>query len=279
MNETGERTNGSKVFALLYGAYVYLGVWGILLYTVGFVGNYFGPLQHTELADLIPFKSIDMGKQEPPWTAFTINLALLVVLGLQHSGMARPSFKNWWTRVVPKHLERSTYVIVAIIALSLLIWQWRPMPEVIWHGGNPTLRLTLDLISLAGWCTVLWATILVGHWKIFGVAQVMDYIQDREYTKAPCTNPQYYKVGWPFSKSGLWRYARHPDFFGFLVAFWVTPTMTVGHLMYAAGLTIYILIGIYFLERNLKVVWGADYVHYAQTRSKIIPWFVKRSDD
>ncbi len=276
MNDTVGPSRASVIFAFLYGAFVYIGVWCILLYTIGFVGNYFGPLLKTELADVIPFKSVDMGTVEPFWVAFAISVGLLVILGLQHSGMARPTFKEWWTRLVPKHLERSTYIIVAICALALLMWQWRPMPQVIWHFEDPTLRIVLNLISFAGWCTVLWATILVCQWEILGVAQVIDYIQGKPYTKQPQTNPEYHKVSWPLTTSGLWYYARHPDFFGFCVAFWVTPTMTAGHMLYAAGLTIYIMIGIFFLERNLTDLWGTGYAEYVRTRSKIIPWFVRK---
>jgi protein-S-isoprenylcysteine O-methyltransferase Ste14 len=267
----------AKLFAFFYGAVVYIfGVWGILLYTVAFVGNFFGPLRESEWADVIPLKSIDTGTEESFWVALAINIGLLLVLAVQHTGMARPTFKNWWTSKVPKHLERSTYIIVAIAALSLLIWQWRPMTDEIWHVENETLRVVLHLISIGGWLTVLAATIQVGHWKIFGVDQVIDFIEGKEYTTEPRATPEYYKVGWPITRVGLWHYARHPDFFGFVVAFWVTPTMTVGHLVFAAGLTTYIMVGIFFLERNLVALWGPEYAEYVHTRSRIVPWFVKR---
>ncbi len=270
------RIRRRKLFAFFYGAIVYIiGVWGILLYTIGFVGNYFDPIIDSAFGDVFPWKSIDMGDVEPFWIALTINIGLLLLLALQHTGMARPAFKEAWTRVVPKHLERATYIIFAIVALALLQWQWRPIPDVIWNVEDPTLRLILQWISFAGWLTVLWATILVGHFKIFGVDQVIDFLEDREYTKATHNTPEYYKVGWPITQKGLWYFARHPDFFGFIVAFWVTPTMTVGHLVFAAGLTIYIMIGIYFLERNLIALWGAEFAEYVRTRSKIIPWFVR----
>lgn len=267
-----------KVFAFLYGSFIYIiGVWGILLYTIGFVGNYFGPIMRTPFGAIFPWKSIDMGRPTPFWTALAIDIGLLLILAVQHSGMARPTFKNWWTRTVPKHLERSTYIVVAILALALLQGLWRPIPDVLWHVDDYWLRRLLQLISFGGWVTVLVATIQVGHWKIFGVDQVIDFIAGHKYTETPEADPEYYKVGWPITEKGLWRYARHPDFLGFIIAFWVTPTMTVGHAVFAAGLTIYIMIGIFFLERNMIKLWGPDYAEYVRTRSKIIPWFVRRS--
>jgi protein-S-isoprenylcysteine O-methyltransferase Ste14 len=133
----------------------------------------------------------------------------------------------------------------------------------------------LSLIQFGGWITVLVATFQVGHWGIFGVAQVMDFIQDRPYTfnTSSTLSADYYKSGWPVAYQGIWRYARHPDFFGFIVAFWATPTMTVGHLMFAAGLTTYIMIGIFLLELNFKELYGRVYENYVATRSKVIPWF------
>ena len=271
------RLRRRKVFAFLYGGFVYIiGVWGILLYTVGFVGNFFGPIIDSRFGSAFPWKSIDMGTVEPFWIALAIDIGLLLILGFQHSGMARPTFKNWWTRIVPKHLERSTYIVIAIAALALLQWQWRPIPDVLWHVENPLWRQVLGWISFGGWLTVLWATILVGHWKVFGVDQVIDFLEDRPYTHAPQTTPEYYKVGWPVTIKGLWYNSRHPDFLGFIIAFWVTPTMTVGHLVFAIGLTTYIMIGIYLLERNLIQLWGPDYEAYVKSRSKIIPWFVRR---
>src|SRR5262249_4412260 len=168
-DESGGREDGRKIFALFYGALVYVGVWCILLYIVGFVGNFFGPLLGTKLALVIPFKSIDMGIEEPLWKAVLVDVALVGILGLQHSIMPRPWFKAWITRFVPKHLERGTYIIFAICALSLLIWQWRPITIALWNVENPVLRVVLQLISVGGWITVLVATFQVGHWKIFGV--------------------------------------------------------------------------------------------------------------
>ncbi|MGH6919525.1 MAG: hypothetical protein ACREJ0_17680 [Geminicoccaceae bacterium] len=268
-----------RVFAFLFGAFVYIGVWVILIYIVCFVGNFFGPVLESEWADVLPLKSIDMGVEEPFWTALSVNVLLLVILGAQHSIMPRPWFKQKITKVVPIHLERSTYIIFAIGALSLLIWQWRPMTQAVWHVDYSPLRWILNIIQVGGWLTVLVATFQVGHWKIFGVTQVLDYIRDKEYTRQHYVrlSPEFFEVGWPVTDRGLWYFARHPDFFGFCVAFWVTPTMTVGHLVFAIGLTIYIMIGIFFLETNLKELYGTVYEEYVRVRSKIIPWFVRQS--
>ena len=275
VNDHRSHGRSEKVIALFFGAGVYIGVWVILLYVVGFFGNFFGPLIDSRWGTLLPLKSIDMGRQEPFLTAFVINLLLIVVLGMQHSVMPRKKSKRFITRFVPVHLERGTYIIFAIAALSLLMWQWRPMPAVIWNVETEWLRLSLSALSIAGWMLVLVATFQVGHWKIFGVAQVIDFIEDKPYSfdKAETLSEDYFKVGWPVAYERLWRHSRHPDFFGFIVAFWATPTMTVGHLMLAVGLTTYIMIGIFLLERDFKELYGRIYVTYVATRSKLIPWF------
>lgn len=268
-----QHNNSAKLFAFFYGSFVYLAFWFTLIYVVGFVGNYFSPLISTSWGMVLPLKSIDMGREEPFLIAFLINLALILLFGLQHSVMPRQFFKRFITRLVPPHLERSTYIVVAIAALALLMWQWRPMTAVIWRVDNPTFALLLDALSVAGWIIVLVATFQVGHWKIFGVEQVLDFIQDKRYSfdTSPCLSAEFFKTGWPVTQGGLWNLSRHPDFFGFVLAFWATPTMTVGHLMFAGSLTIYIVIGTFLLERNLRELYGRDYEIYVAARSKIVP--------
>jgi len=268
---------GAKVFAFLFGAAIYIAVWIILIYIVCFVGNFFTPVLGTKWAEVLPLKSIDLGVEGPFWRSFWIDVGLVAILGLQHSIMPRPWWKAWLTRFVPPHMERGVYIIFAIAALSLLIWQWRPLPEVVWNVETPWLRLLLNAIQVCGWLTVLLATIQVGHWKIFGVTQTLDYIRDKPYTKHTYSRlpPEFFAVGWPISDKGLWYFARHPDFFGFCTAFWVTPTMTYGHLIFALGLTTYIMFGIFFLEMNLTELYGSKYAAYVRVRSKIIPWFVR----
>ena len=270
--------SAANVFTLLFAAAIYLAVWIILIYIICFVGNYFHLLFSPRWQALLPLKTIDSGIAEPAGKALFIDILLIVILGLQHSIMPRPWFKELITKIVPPHLERDTYIIFAMAALWLLMWQWRPLPEPIWQVSSPVWRKILDLIQLGGWLTVLIATIQVGHWKIFGVTQALDYLQGRPYTKVHGHRlpDEFFKVGWPVSDKGLWNFARHPDFFGFCTAFWVTPTMTVGHLVFAIGLTIYIMFGIFFLETNLSQLYGGWYDQYVQIRSKIIPWLVPR---
>jgi protein-S-isoprenylcysteine O-methyltransferase Ste14 len=266
-----------KVAVFLFGAVVYAAVWVILIYIVGFVGNFFGPFQGSGVDMILPLKSIDMGVQEPFWRAVLIDVGLIVILGLQHSIMPRPWFKRWITRFVPPHMERGVYVIFAMAALWLLMFQWRPITTPVWQVDNPFLRGLLNAIQVGGWLTVLLATAQVGHWKIFGVTQTLDYIRDKPYTRASYHRlpDEFYKTGWPVTAKGVWHYARHPDFFGFTVAFWVTPSMTVGHLILAVGLTLYIMIGIFLLETNLKQLYGRPYEDYVAIRSKLIPWGLK----
>jgi len=215
-----------------------------------------------------------MGREESFTIAFTINTLLIVVLGLQHSIMPRRFYKRFITRIIPVHLERSTYIVCAIAALSLLMWQWRPIEGTVWRIDDPTVAWVVNAIGIGGWIVVLVATFQVGHWGIFGVAQALDYIQDKPYSfdKSPCLSPEFFKAGWPVAYGRLWNLSRHPDFFGFLVAFWFTSHMTVGHLMFAIGMTIYIMIGIFLLERNFVETYGRDYELYIANRSKIIPW-------
>jgi protein-S-isoprenylcysteine O-methyltransferase Ste14 len=266
-----------KILTFLFAAAVYIFVWIILIYIVCFVGNFFSLLAGSPWEQVLPLKSIDTGPQEALGTALTIDIALILILGLQHSIMPRPWFKRMITKIVPMHLERGVYIIFAICALSLLMWQWRPLPQIIWNIENSALRVLLTIIQVGGWATVLVATFQVGHWKIFGVTQALDYIRDKPYTKGTYSRlpNEFFEVGWPVTDKGLWYFARHPDFFGFCVAFWVTPTMTLGHLVFAVGLTIYIMFGIFFLETNLIELYGKGYEAYVRARSKIIPWSVK----
>jgi protein-S-isoprenylcysteine O-methyltransferase Ste14 len=266
-----------NLVAFLFGAGVYFAFWVLLIYILCFVANYFDLLLNHTWADALPLKSIDTGVLEPGGRAVIIDVTLIVIFGLQHSIMARPWFKNFITKKVPPHLERSTYLVCAIAVLALLIWQWRPIPYPLWDVENATLRGVLYVIQFAGWVTLLVATFQVGHWRIFGVTQALDYI--RRKSDAPSEfvarlPNEFFKTGWPITDKGLWYFSRHPDFFGFCVAFWVTPTMTVGHLLFAAGLTLYILFGISLLETNLKQLYGASYEQYVRIRSKIIPWWV-----
>jgi protein-S-isoprenylcysteine O-methyltransferase Ste14 len=217
------------------------------LYAIGFVGNLFVP------------KSIDSGELAPFIQALLINALLLGLFAIQHSVMARPAFKRWWTRIVPKPVERSTYVLFASLVLIVLFWQWRPMTDVIWNIDNPIGRYTLWAMCLLGWVTVLVGTTLINHSDLFGLRQVLLYKKGEEYTELGFRTPFLYKI------------VRHPIMLGFIIAFWATPQMTVGHLMFAIGTTAYILVAIQLEERDIVDAHGATYEEYRKQVSMILP--------
>lgn len=233
------------VFAL--GVTSYLIFLGTFVYLAGFLGNLFVPT------------SIDAAPAVPLWEAMLVNTLLLAAFGLQHSVMARPGFKCWWTRFVPTPAERSTYVMFTNLVLILLFWQWRPMGGVIWDVQAPVSRSFCHWMYAAGWVIVLWATFLINHFDLFGLRQVWLYLRGKQYT--PLT----------FKTPGPYRWVRHPLYLGWLIAFWATPTMTIAHLVFAVGMTIYILIAIRFEERDLVAHYGKGYADYRRQVPMLIP--------
>jgi protein-S-isoprenylcysteine O-methyltransferase Ste14 len=236
----------AAIFA--YGLIAYAMFLVVILYTIGFVGNLFVP------------KTIDSGLPGAVGPSLLINGLLLGLFAVQHTIMARPAFKRWVTRIIPQAAERSTFVVASALCLGLLFWQWRPVPTVVWDLANPTAQALLIGLSLAGYAIVVIASFMVSHFDLFGVRQVYLNLQDRTYQPIP------------FRISGWYKLVRHPLMVGFLIAFWVTPTMTVGHLFFAAMVTGYILVGIRFEERDLVAHFGNQYREYRRRVSGLIPF-------
>ncbi|MGV1087013.1 MAG: methanethiol S-methyltransferase [Mycobacterium sp.] len=236
-----------RTLTLGYGAVCYLLFLVVFLYSVGFVG------------DLVVPRSVDHGRSASLTEALIVNVLLLGLFAVQHSVMARPGFKRWWTRLVPRPIERSTYVLLSSLTLALLFWQWRTIPTVVWDVSWRPGQVTLWVLFALGWATVLVSTFLINHFDLFGLRQVYLKWRGRPYTQ----------LG--FRTSWFYRAVRHPIMLGFIIAFWAIPTMTAGHLLFAVATTGYILIGIRLEERDLAAELGDPYREYRTRVPMLVP--------
>lgn len=241
-----------KTLFLLYGVVAYLIFFVTFCYAVGFVSTLFVP------------KHIDSVPQSPLGFALLVDAGLLTLFALQHSVMARPGFKRWWTKFVPEPIERSTYVLLASICLIILFTYWQPLGGVVWQVESEALRIALISICLLGFGIVLISTFLINHFDLFGLRQVWSYFVGKEYVHLPFGTPFFYK------------YVRHPLYLGFMIAFWSAPTMTLTHLFFAVMTTVYMLTAIQLEENDLIKQFGARYREYKKSAPMLIP-FTKSS--
>ncbi|HKK08917.1 MAG TPA: isoprenylcysteine carboxylmethyltransferase family protein [Gemmatimonadota bacterium] len=238
----------ARVLTLLYAVIAYAVFFVTFLYAIGFVGG-FGPVPNT----------LDGMASGPVGTAVLIDLVLLGLFGLQHSIMARPGFKRAWTKVVPKAAERSTYVLLAsLILLATFTW-WRPISGTVWSVRNGTARDVIWAVFAAGWAIVFLGTWMIDHWGLFGLRQAWTRFRGQEFRHPP------------FQTRGFYKFVRHPLMLGFIIAFWATPTMTYGHLLFAGVSTAYILVALRFEERDLLTYHGDAYREYRRTTPGLIP--------
>ncbi|MBS0569064.1 MAG: isoprenylcysteine carboxylmethyltransferase family protein [Proteobacteria bacterium] len=236
-----------RLFAFLYGIVCYVVFFLTFLYAIGFVGGFFVPT------------SLDSEPSTSFAESLLIDAILLGIFAVQHSVMARPAFKRWWTRFVPEAVERSTYVLFSSLALIVLFWQWRPLGGVVWHVDNEIGRNVLWALFALGWAIVLSGMFLINHFDLFGLRQVWRHLR-----REPCP-----PLG--FTTRGYYRFVRHPLMLGFIIAFWATPRMTLAHLVFAIATTAYILIALRFEEHDLAASIGAPYRDYQKRVRMLLP--------
>jgi methanethiol S-methyltransferase len=237
-----------RVLGVIYGFIAYAGFMGWMVYMIGFLGYFTVP------------KSVDSGPVGPVATAIAVNFLLIFLFGVQHTIMARPAFKKWWTQFIPKSLERSTFVFISDIIAWAMIWQWRPIEGVVWHVQNTVVANLLIAISLLGWFATVLSSFMINHFELLGLEQVWHYLRGTEPKKIT------------FKLRGFYKHVRHPLMLGFLMFFWVTPYMSVSHLLFASLFTIYVLIGLRYEERDLMKHHPDEYGRYKEQVPALIPF-------
>ncbi|GAA5520098.1 hypothetical protein LQ318_00140 [Aliifodinibius salicampi] len=238
-----------RILSFIYGVVDYIIFLGSFLYAIAFVGDFWVP------------KTINAGSEaEIFWQGLLVNAGLLGLFAFQHSVMARDGFKKWWTKIIPKPIERSTYVLLSSLILILLFWQWRTMPEVIWSVESGVWQVVLFGFFGLGWGLVFLSTFMINHFDLFGLRQVYLHLKGKEITPIEFKEPGFYK------------YVRHPLMLGFIIAFWATPYMTLGHLVFSIATTGYIFVGIWFEERDLIRYHGEKYKEYRERVRMLIPF-------
>ncbi|MEV4133181.1 methanethiol S-methyltransferase [Dactylosporangium sp. NPDC049742] len=236
-----------KISVVGYGAAAYLAFVAALLYAIGFLAGVGVP------------KGIDDGTAGPAWRALLVDATLLTLFAVQHSVMARPWFKRWWTRFVPAAIERSTFVLASTAVLVLLFWQWQPLPTTVWSVGPAWARGVLWAVYALGWAILVFSTFAVGHFDLFGLRQVLARARDRHYAEPGLREPLVYRL------------VRHPLMVGFLIAFWAAPDLSVGRLVFALASTGYIMVGVRLEERDLRVQLGEPYEDYLRRVPRFVP--------
>ena len=246
----------TRILSFLYGLVNYVLFLGVFLYAIAFVGDFWVP------------KTINSGGSTGAfWSSLLINAGLLGLFALQHSGMARRGFKQWWTGIIPEPIERSTYVLFSNAVLILLFWQWRPLTEVMWRVDAALGQYVLWGLFGLGWTLVLTATFMISHAHLFGLKQVHEHVRGEDLS-AP-----------EFQVTGFYQYVRHPLNLGFMIAFWATPEMTVGHLVFAVATTGYIFVAMVLEERDLVARFGERYRRYRDRVPMIVPGLPSESSE
>jgi protein-S-isoprenylcysteine O-methyltransferase Ste14 len=240
------------LIAAAYGLLSYVVFLASFLYAIGFIGNVIVP------------KTIDVGPDAPLPAALLIDVALLGLFAVQHSVMARQGFKALWTRIIPPAVERSTYVLISSLLLALICWKWQPIPAVVWDISSPVLGGLVTALFALGWLVLLLSTFLINHFDLFGLRQVYLRLRAVDYTPLK------------FKERAFYKFVRHPLYLGFVIAFWATPHMSVGHLVFSIATTGYIFVGIFFEERDLMRAHGVEYGAYRARVPMLLPTGVKR---